>query len=84
VADAEKIARYEAALRQIAGGDVAPDCDLDNFPGCECWQCVAREALAAAQEGASWVRDITPEIDAQQRAEAQEDYGAAAQEGDWT
>jgi predicted transcriptional regulator len=38
--------RYEAALRKIARGDVAPHCDSQILRRCYCWQCVAREALA--------------------------------------
>jgi hypothetical protein len=52
----EKLDRYEAALREIAKGD----CHLNGITGCKGWPlprerwcglCVAREALAAAQEG---------------------------------
>jgi hypothetical protein len=48
-----KSQRYEKALRQIIVNrveDVGP-CDVPRTFKCMCSECVAREALAAAQEG---------------------------------
>jgi hypothetical protein len=49
--DAEKVARYEAALERIAGEceNIAPG--HPGYPCHTCGACIAREALAAAQEG---------------------------------
>jgi hypothetical protein len=77
--------RYEAALREIAKGD----CHLNGITGCKGWPlprerwcglCVAREALAAAQEGTGLDLGGPPDcVDGTDNSGAV--GGAAAQEG---
>jgi hypothetical protein len=83
--DAEKLDRYEAALRHIGSCRCRVALEMgmpypERAPDCSCDSCIAREALAAAQEGTGLDLGGPPDcVDGTDNSGAV--GGAAAQEG---